>query len=395
MIGIIGTGVMGRGIALQALLCGKDVILVGRDAEKTENCVACLRTQLASFFEKHAHTASGHSRLARPEIRSTLEQADLASCDAVIETVSEDAQTKRAVLLESERHIGDSCLLLTCSSSISISELSEGLRRPGRFIGMHFFNPAHIMPLVEIVPHVFTEPETIDRANDLAISLGKRSITVKDTPGFFVNRVIFAYIQGFCTLLKETGDYAHIDEVMSGNGWPMGPASLLDAIGVDTCFDIGRILVQAFPTVFSAAFSPVLEPLVKRGWTGRKAGLGFYRYLNSGPGIAARDIHEGAVELFSQWRNGRSQGDVPADVILDRLMLPVTNEVYRCIGEAVISTPEQADQTIFLSMGYGRKGGVCKQLKKTGIEAHLQKCEKYLGLGEIYRPPANLLALNG
>lgn len=383
---------MAKGVALQALLCGQDVILLGRRAEKTEACLSSVRAQLASLPGKNARGAFSQANSYRPEIRSTLDYADLAFCEAVIETVAEDVHIKRSVLLESERHLQDSCLFLTCTSSISISALATGLRRPGRFIGMHFFNPAHIMPLVEIVPHGGTEPGAVSLANRLAVTLGKRSIIVKDTPGFFVNRVIFAYIQGFCTLLRDTGDYAHIDEVMAGNGWPMGPAALLDAIGVDTCFDIGRILVQAFPAIFSSAFFPLLEPLVKRGWTGRKKGVGFYQYVESGSGIPVREIHRGTVELFREWRKGNAQTDVPADAIVDRLMLPVTNEVYRCIEEGVISTPEDADQAIFLSMGYGRKGGVCKQLKKNGINAHLVKCESYFDLGEIYRPPASLLA---
>jgi 3-hydroxyacyl-CoA dehydrogenase/enoyl-CoA hydratase/3-hydroxybutyryl-CoA epimerase/enoyl-CoA isomerase len=258
---------------------------------------------------------------------------------------------------------------------------------------MHFFNPAHIMPLVEVVPHDRTGPDTLERAKALAATLGKRAILVKDTPGFFVNRVLFAYIQGFCTLLKDTLDHERIDDIMVRSGWPMGPAALLDAIGIDTCLDIGRILVRAFPDTFSAAFLPVLEPLVRRGWTGRKSGVGFYRYSNDEGGNAVGEANGKAIGLWGNLRNGSATHVVPAEEILDRLMLPVTNEVFRCIEEGVISGPEQADQAIFLSMGYGRKGGVCKQLRKAGVGSHLAKCGKYQSLGDIYRPPGYLLAL--
>lgn len=393
MIGIVGTGVMAKGIALQAALSGQEVILVGRDAKKADACLAAINEQLALLAERHAHVASVQEQSIRPEIRSTLDYADLAACEAVIETVSEDISIKRSVLQQSERHIADDCLLLTCTSSISISELAKGLRNPGLFIGMHFFNPANIMPLVEIVPHGCTEADTIGRANGLATRLGKRSIIVRDSPGFFVNRVLFAYIQGFCTVLMEVGDHKKVDDIMVKNGWPMGPAALLDAIGTDTCFDIGWILVRAFPEFFSTAFVPVLEPLVNLGWTGKKNGIGFYRYSHSGSGVLVQEVNGEAVVLLNELRKGVARRDVSDEEVVDRLMLPVTNEVFRCIEEGVISSQEEADQAIFLSMGYGRRGGVCKQLKKTGIDAHIAKCGKYSSLGEIYRPPASLLAL--
>lgn len=392
MIGIIGTGVMARGIALQAAQSGQDVVLVGRHAERLEACRADITYQLASLAVRYAHTASVQAGGAVPEIRAALDFADLSACEAVIEIVSEDMDAKRSVLQESERHIRDSCLLLTCTSSLSVSELARPLQRPGRFLGMHFFNPAHIMPLVEIVPHAGTEPGTTERAIALAARLGKRAILVRDRPGFFVNRVLFAYIQGFCTVLKDTADYGRVDEVMVRIGWPTGPAALLDAIGIDTCLDIGRILVQAFPATFSAAFLPVLEPLVRSGWTGSKSGRGFYRYPNADAGPAEREINRGAMDAI-----GRLQDDVGCtqatdEEIVERLMLPVTNEVFRCIEEGVVATPEDADQALFLAMGFGRRGGVCRLLKRTGVEAHIAKCAKYTGFGAIYRPPACLLA---
>lgn len=395
MIGIVGTGVMARGIAIQAALCKEDVILVGRNSERTGACVAFIKGQLTLHAGRHAQAATLSAEAGRAKVRATLDYADLAGCDAVIETIPEDLAVKQSVLRECERHVREDCLLLSCTSSISIAQLAASLARPGRFLGMHFFNPAQVMPLVELVPHFCTEPDAIRRADQLAIGLGKRPIVVRDTPGFFVNRVLFAYIEGFCTVLQDIDDFAKVDEVMIGSGWPMGPAALLDAIGIDTCFDIGRILVRAFPTVFSPAFDPVLAPLVAQGWTGKKSGIGFYRYGDAMSGSQLPVANKEVVGTWGDMRKGRARGDLPADEIVERLMLPMTNEVFRCLEEGVIATPEEADQAIFLSMGYGRKGGVCRQMKRTGVDVHLAKCGKHLYLGEIYQPPASLLAMAG
>lgn len=389
MIGIVGTGVMAKGIALQAAVCGHAVTLVGRQADSAETCRLAIAGQLAALAEKRHLTSAPEGFRARADLAATTDYAALAACDAVIEAVVERLDVKQAVLRESERHVPASCLLLTCTSSIGIASLATGLGSPGRFLGMHFFNPAHVMPLVEVVPHGGTSADSVARAQALGASLGKRTLLVKDTPGFFVNRVLFAYIEGFCTVLGEVGDYRWIDEVMVRNGWPVGPAGLLDAVGIDTCVDIGRILVRAYPDTFSAAFAPVLEPLVRHGWTGRKCGAGFYRYPDPEHVAPGHEANREALAL----PGGVARRAVTEQEVVERLMLPVTNEVFRCIEEGVISTPDEADQAIFLSMGYGRRGGVCRQLKRTGIESHLAKCAQYASLGAIYHPPAALLGL--
>ncbi|MDF5015050.1 3-hydroxyacyl-CoA dehydrogenase NAD-binding domain-containing protein, partial [Vibrio parahaemolyticus] len=174
--------------------------------------------------------------------------AGIENSDVIVEAVVENPKVKAAVLSEVESHVGDDTVITSNTSTIPINLLAKSLKRPENFCGMHFFNPVHRMPLVEIIRGEHTSDETINRVVAYAAKMGKSPIVVNDCPGFFVNRVLFPYFGGFSMLLRDGADFTKIDKVMERKfGWPMGPAYLLDVVGIDTAHHAQAVMADGFP----------------------------------------------------------------------------------------------------------------------------------------------------
>ena len=259
-VGIFGTGVMAYGLARLCLSAGSMLVVASGSPGRADD----LRAKL---LEDH------------PEGHVSTERGDLNGCLFLLEATVEDLDAKRAALAGVEALVPADAILATTTSSLSITELAAPLRRPERFLGLHFFNPVHRMPLIEVVRGLRTEERSLRRGEELAAALGKVSLRVPDRAGFLVNRLLIPYLNQAARLV-ETG-YASLEEVdlamTLGAGHPMGPFALMDLIGLDVCLAIGRSLEEEFHRTCDSP-PPELRRRVSLGLLGRKSGRGYHRY---------------------------------------------------------------------------------------------------------------------
>jgi 3-hydroxybutyryl-CoA dehydrogenase len=277
-IGVVGLGAMGSGIAQLAVEAGFDT--VGREVEAERGEAA--RDRIAHFLTRKVEKgqleqAAADAAVARLSVTTDL--ADLADCDVVIEAAFEDLAVKHELFRALEAVVRDDTILATNTSALSVTEIAAVLDRPERAVGMHFFNPAPLMPLVEIVRAERTADDVFDSAFDLGANLGKTPIRCTDTPGFVVNRVLIPLLNDCVRVLDEAGVTPEdLDTGMRyGAGWPMGPCALLDLVGAD-------VHVHASEALYDKLREPRMAPpprlvrMVQAGKLGRKTGEGFYRY---------------------------------------------------------------------------------------------------------------------
>jgi 3-hydroxybutyryl-CoA dehydrogenase len=277
-IGVVGLGAMGAGIAQVALEAGFDT--TGREIDEARGEAA--RDRIAHFLTRKVEKGqleqdARDAAIAR--LRLTVDVADLAHCDVVIEAAFEDLAVKQALFRDLEAVVRAEAVLATNTSALSVTEIASVLERPNRAVGMHFFNPAPLMPLVEIVRAERTDDETFETALRLAERLGKRPVRCSDTPGFVVNRVLIPLLNDCVRVLDEAGVApADLDVAMKeGAGWPMGPLALLDLVGADVHVHASEALYEKLREPRMAP-PPRLVRMLKAGKLGRKTGEGFYTY---------------------------------------------------------------------------------------------------------------------
>ena len=277
-LGVVGLGAMGAGIAQLAVEAGLET--VGREVELSRAEAA--RDRIAHFLtrkvEKGRLEADARDA-AVTRLQLTTSLADLADCDVVIEAAFEDLAVKHELFRELESVLREDAIIATNTSALSVTEIASVLERPERAVGMHFFNPAPLMPLVEIVRAERTSVEAFEAAFELGTRLGKTPIRCSDTPGFVVNRVLIPLLNDCVRVLDETGVTPEdLDAGMKhGAGWPMGPCALLDLVGADVHVHASEALYEALREPRMAP-PPRLVRMLQAGKLGRKTGEGFYRY---------------------------------------------------------------------------------------------------------------------
>jgi len=277
-VGIVGSGIMGAGIAETAAKAGFEVVLRSRQQETADATIAGLEKSLAKQVERGKLTAEdGSSILSR--VSGTSDLKDLAGVDLVIESVVEDLEAKKHLFRELDRVVGEGAILATNTSTLPVVELAMETNRPGLVCGVHFFNPAPAMSLVEIVRPLTASDETIEAVREFATACGKEPVEVKDQAGFIVNHLLFPYLNNAVRLLEQgVANRADIDTAMKGGcNFPMGPFALLDLVGLDTSVAILDALYDEFRDPHYAAV-PLLRRMVTAGRLGRKSGQGFYDY---------------------------------------------------------------------------------------------------------------------
>jgi len=278
ILGVIGTGTMGCGIAQVAAQCGYQVIFQNRKQDSVDKGLSKIEKSLAGLAAKGKLSAAQVEAI-RERIRGVVPLEELKACDIVLESAPEDLELKRGLFQKLDEILSDDAILASNTSSLSITKLASFTRRPGHVVGMHFFNPVPAMKLVEIVAGLNTSDLTVSRARSLAEDLGKVAVDVKDAPGFVVNRVLFPMINEAAFALQEqVADAKGIDECMKlGCNHPMGPLALADLVGLDVVY---AILDSLYREYGEPRYRPCLEikKRVEAGWLGRKTGRGFYHY---------------------------------------------------------------------------------------------------------------------
>ncbi|CSD04727.1 multifunctional fatty acid oxidation complex subunit alpha [Vibrio cholerae] len=320
-------------------------------------------------------------------ITPSLHYAGIDQADVIVEAVVENPKVKAAVLSEVEGLVDTETILTSNTSTIPINLLAKSLKRPQNFCGMHFFNPVHRMPLVEIIRGEHTSEDTINRVVAYAAKMGKSPIVVNDCPGFFVNRVLFPYFAGFSLLMRDGANFTEIDKVMERQfGWPMGPAYLLDVVGIDTAHHAQAVMAEGFPTRMAKSGREAIDALYEAKKFGQKNGSGFYQYTVDKKGKPKKAFSDDVLAILAPVCGAPQSFD--PQTLIERTMIPMINEVVLCLEEGIIASAQEADMALVYGLGFPPfRGGVFRYLDTIGIANYVAMAEKYADLGALYQVP--------
>lgn len=384
---VLGAGIMGGGVAYQSALKNipiklKDVQQAGLDLGLSE------ANKLLNKRVKRGRLDSENIGEVLNRIEPSLEYSGFDKVDIVVEAVVEKSEVKTAVLKEVEEKIHPEAILTSNTSTISIDFLAQSLQRPENFCGMHFFNPVHAMPLVEVIRGDKTSDNAIATTVAYAVALGKKAIVVKDCPGFLVNRVLFPYFAGFSLLLCDGVSFERIDKVMEKWGWPMGPAHLLDVVGLDTAVHASGVMADGFPERMPRENSSVIQALLDAQRLGQKNQKGFYDYGTDKKGKPTKTVSDEALEIIQLHRNddNTEENRCSEEEIVFRMMIPMATELSRCLEENIVDNVAEADMALLYGLGFPPfRGGVFRWIDDIGIECFCSMAEQFQHLGESYR----------
>jgi 3-hydroxybutyryl-CoA dehydrogenase len=291
-VGVLGCGLMGSGIAQVAAQAGYDVVVLEAEQKALDKGFAGIDASLSKFVErgpeKGGITAQQKDEI-RGRLRGTQKKEDLAPCDIVIEAIIENIDEKKKMYGALDSIVKPDAIFATNTSSISVTELMTATKRVDRFIGLHFFNPVPLMKLVEVVRTIATSDSVMDTAVEFAKKLGKVPVRTSDKTGFIVNRLLVPYLLDAIRAYEEgVGSIPDIDNAMKlGCGYPMGPFTLLDFVGLDTTYYITHVMYDEFKEQRFAS-PPLLKRLVLAGWYGKKTGKGFYDWSDAKNPVAVK-----------------------------------------------------------------------------------------------------------
>ena len=384
---VLGAGIMGGGIAYQSALKGVPVRMKDIERKGLDQGLREANRLLTKLVEKGRLSVSEMGQ-ALIRIEPTLSYEGFDDVDIVVEAVVENARVKKTVLAEAEQCSGDDTVLASNTSTISITELSAALQRPEKFCGMHFFNPVHAMPLVEVIRGEKSSDSTIARTVAYASRMGKKPVVVRDCAGFLVNRVLFPYFSAFAMLVRDGVDYQRVDRVMERWGWPMGPAYLLDVVGLDTAIHAEAVMAEAYPDRLTRDYVSATEALYKAGRLGQKSSGGFYDYVDDRKGRPKKQSSKAVGDIIQQSGDNESITD---ETIVARMMIPMITELARCLDEEVVASATEADMAMVYGTGFPPfRGGPLRWVDAIGL-SRLEAMAKPLdSLGALYQLPDSL-----
>jgi 3-hydroxyacyl-CoA dehydrogenase/enoyl-CoA hydratase/3-hydroxybutyryl-CoA epimerase/enoyl-CoA isomerase len=382
---VLGAGIMGGGIAYQSASKGTPIIMKDIRSEALDIGMNEAGKLLSKQVEKGRMKPEAMSAtLSR--IRPTLNYGDFKEADIVIEAVVENPKVKKAVFAELEGLIREDTIIASNTSTISITFLAEGLKRPQNFVGMHFFNPVHMMPLVEVIRGKQSSDAAVATTVKLAQKMGKTPIVVNDCPGFLVNRVLFPYFAGFHMLLRDGADFQAVDKAMERFGWPMGPAYLMDVVGMDTAVHAAGVMAEGFPDRMQPDFTSTTQVLVEQKRYGQKTGKGYYSYEPDKKGKPKKSPDPATYELVKGVVAERRE--FAPEEIVARCMVPMVNEIARCLEDKIVATPQEADMSLIYGIGFPPfRGGACRYVDQMGAANFVALADKYASLGKLYDAP--------
>ncbi|HIF9316793.1 TPA: 3-hydroxyacyl-CoA dehydrogenase NAD-binding domain-containing protein [Photobacterium damselae] len=356
---VIGAGIMGGGIAHTSAVKGirvplKDINQAGLDLGLA-TAVALLEKPVkrGKLDFKKAATALNN-------IVPTLTNESLKSSDIIIEAVVEDPKVKGIVLTQCEDAAMDNAVIASNTSTISITQLAKSLSRPENFIGIHFFNPVNKMPLVEIIRGVHTSEDTVKRAVAYVQQIGKTPIVINDCAGFFVNRILTPYMRAYSNLLAKGVDIELIERTMKKYGMPMGPAELIDVVGIDTSAHVLDLMSQNYPHM-PLPENNIVQKLFDNNMLGQKNGEGFYSWSTDRRGRPVKTRNTKALEVIGTTHSL----ELSEEEIINALVLPMMFEAKRALHEEIIASEEEADLAMIYGTGFPPfRGGLVYEMNQ-------------------------------
>lgn len=357
IIGILGAGVMGTGIAQLCASRGLGVIMCDTERAAVEQGIAVIRGLFKQQEERGQLTpAQAHKMMGGIGVTTSLE--DFEMCDLVIEAIVENVEAKQKLYAQLSKIMAPDCVFASNTSALPLEELAATSANPGRFVGLHFFNPVGRMPLVELVLGKETTRATADRALALTKALGKTAVVCRSSPGFLVTRVLFFYLNEACRLWEQGVATEVIDRALRDWGWPMGPMRLIDEVGVDVTDFIFREMAHYFPDRFTS--TTICGRMLAAGLKGRKNGAssGFYSYADG------KETLNPALASFTP----AAIAPPELGALADQLNGVMIDETKRVLAEGVLKTPEEADLALLLGAGFPAiRGGLMHYAKSRGL----------------------------
>jgi 3-hydroxyacyl-CoA dehydrogenase/enoyl-CoA hydratase/3-hydroxybutyryl-CoA epimerase len=375
-VGLLGAGIMGGGIAW--LFSNKEIAVRIKDISQT--AIALGYSQIYKIYNqllKIRKISPAQMSLKIANISAGLDYTNFDRSDLVIEAVVENMEIKKNILKETENFVNDETIIASNTSSLSITEMSDVLKNPDRFIGMHFFNPVNKMPLVEVIYTEKTSAKTIASIVKLSRQLGKTPIVVKDVPGFLVNRILLTYLNESAYLLQDGFTIKKIDEEILSFGMPMGPFELADVVGIDVGVKVAKSLEDGYGSRMKVA--EILSEIHSnhKDLLGKKSNKGFYNYDKNGK-ISGSNVKIYEILTDISDKITKSNAVFDDNEIIERCILTMVNEASKCLEEEVVQNARYLDMAMIMGTGFPPfRGGILKYADKIGIKNVVAKLKNY------------------
>lgn len=381
----LGAGTMGGGIAWLMADAGMHPIMKDLSFDALNLGLKQSSQNFSGALKRKKITPDEFERKQR-SITAQLDYSGFQKVDLVIEAVVENMDIKKKVFAEVEKQVHPECLLTSNTSSLSVEEMSKALEKPGRFAGLHFFNPVHLMPLVEIIVHSKVDPETVEALYKWVLKVKKTPVVVKDGPGFLVNRILMPYLNEAGYLLEEGVSVKDLDQAALNFGMPMGPARLLDEVGIDVAIKVAKVMYEglgerAHPSKFSTK-------LAEKNFLGKKNSKGFYLYDEKGKVTGPNPEVD---ELLPKERKKMSETELQL-----RLFLPMINEAAAILKDGIVQTAADVDLGLIFGIGFPPfRGGLLRYADSEGLDKILAALKNFSETvdAERYRPSDYLVQL--
>jgi len=352
----LGAGVMGGGVA--QLFASRDIPIRVKDINN--EAVAKAYQQAASILKgklKRRRITKLEFQHILEKITGTIDYSGFKTVDFIVEAIVEDLEIKKSVFTELENHIKEDTIVVSNTSSLRIDDMASAFKYPQRFAGMHFFNPVHMMPLVEVIRGKNTSDETVASTFQLAKKLGKTPVVVGDGPGFLVNRLLLPYMVEAVSLLEQGQTPGDIDKTMEKFGMPMGPIELFDEVGIDVALKVAKILAVTMGD--RMAESNMLDNLASDNRIGKKCGIGFYKYEGK------KKISDTSIQSYIDVKERKQFNQ---EDLINRMVYPMINEAARCIEEKMVARPQDVDLGMIFGTGFAPfRGGLLTFADDEGI----------------------------
>jgi len=363
----LGAGTMGGGIAW--LMAENNMFPIMKDLtvealnlglkQSAQNFQGALKRKKMTFDEFNRKQRS---------ISAQLDFNGFKKVDLLVEAVVENMEIKKKVFAEVENYVSPDCLLTSNTSSLSVQEMSTALKDPSRFLGLHFFNPVHMMPLVEIIIHDKTSPETIEACYQWVLKTKKTPVVVKDGPGFLVNRILTPFLNEAGHMLELGVSVEDIDKAATDFGMPMGPCRLLDEVGIDVGLKVGKVMFEGIGSRLTP--SKISDKLVEKKFLGKKTSKGFYLYDEKGK---VNGLNPEVQELLPEKSLKLSREDIQK-----RLILPMINEAAAILSDGIVTSSSSVDLGLIFGIGFPPfRGGLLRYADAVGVQSIVSDLEEY------------------